>query len=54
MKYPWIAEKIIECYLCSSDLEGEELFCVECGFNNEICAILSDIAKIVLNAIVDE
>ena len=54
MKYPWIAEAIIEWKLGNCEHEGEEIFCNECGFNNEICDKLSEIAKIVLNDIEDE
>ena len=54
MKYPWIAEKIIEWKLGTCEHEGEEIFCNECGFNNEICDKLSEIAQIVLNDIEDE
>ena len=54
MKYPWIAEAIIEWKINFCRYKGEEIFCNECEFDGEICDKLSELAKIIANKIKDE
>ena len=54
MKYPWIAEAIIEWKINFCRYKGEEIFCNECEFDGEICDKLSELAKIITNKIKDE
>ena len=54
MKYPWIAEAIIEWKINFCRCKGKEIFCNECEFDGEICDKLSELAKIITNKIKDE
>ena len=54
MKYPWIAEAIIEWKINFCRYKGKEILCNECEFDGEICNKLSELAKIITIKIKDE
>ena len=54
MKYPWIAEAIIEWKKGSCRYEDEEVFCSECKLNCKICDELSELATTIANKIKEE
>ena len=54
MKYPWVAEAIIEWKINFCRCEGKELFCNECGFYGEICDKLLELAEIIIDKKEDE
>ena len=54
MKYPWIAEAIMEWKMDTCRYEDEEVFCGECELNCEICDKLSELAIIITDKIKKE
>ena len=54
MKYPWIAEAIIEWKINFCRCKGKEIFCNECELDGEICDKLTELAKIITNKIKEE
>ena len=54
MKYPWIAEAIIEWKINLCRYKGEEMFCNECELDGEICSRLLELAKLISNKMKDE
>ena len=54
MKYPWIAEAIIEWKINLCRYKGEEMFCNECELDGEICSRLLELAKLISNKIKEE
>ena len=54
MKYPWIAEALIEWKINFCRHKGEEIFCNECELRGKICEKLSELAIIIADKIKEE
>ena len=54
MKYPWIAEAIIDWGIDPCKYKGDEIICNECSLKGEICDKLSELAAIIANEIKEE
>ena len=51
MKYPWIAEAIMDWAIDPCKHKGDEIICNECELQGEICERLSELAAIISNEI---
>ena len=51
MKYPWIAEAIMDWTIDPCKHKGDEIICNECELQGEICERLSELAAIISNEI---
>ena len=54
MKYPWIADAIIEWNINFCRYKGGNIFCNECELDGEICSKLLELAKLISNKIKDK
>ena len=54
MKYPWIAEAIIDWGIDSCKYKGDEIICNECSLRGEICDKLLELSKIISQKIKEE
>ena len=54
MKYPWIAEAIIDWGIDPCKHKGDEIFCDDCKLKGKICEKLSELSKIISNKIKEE
>ena len=54
MKYPWIAEAIIDWGIDPSKHQGDEIICDECKVKGKICDKLSELSEIISNKIKEE
>ena len=54
MKYPWIAEAIIEWKSGICKHKGDVLFCKDCNLDGKICEKLSELAKDINDKIKEE
>ena len=54
MKYPWIAEAILDWEVYPCKHKGNEINCDKCELYGEICEKLSELAMIISNKIKKE
>ena len=54
MKYPWIAEAIMDWAIDPCKYKGDEIICNECSLRGEICDKLSELVAIISNEIKKE
>ena len=51
MKYPWIAEAIMDWEIDPCKHKGNEIICDKCELRGEICEKLSELATIIFSKI---
>ena len=51
MKYPWIAEAIMDWAIDPCKHKGDEIICNECELQGEICERLSELSAIIFSEI---
>ena len=51
MKYPWIAEAIMDWSIDPCKYKGDEIICNKCELEGEICERLSELSAIIFSKI---